>query len=173
MFGLHYNMSNVNHSATAAGLIFGLFFGGAIGAQAVDAAIEIKTVAQVEKKLTENGHERVGLVPASRVVPGDEVLYTVAVRNTSPVDIDSVVFTTPIPAHMVLVSGSPAGPGAEVAFSVDGGRTFGATDALRVRDAAGAERPARPADYTHLRWRLHITLRSHAVAYVRYRAVLQ
>jgi hypothetical protein len=60
-----------------------------------------------------------------------------------------------------------------VGFSVDGGRRFDLPERLTVTGPRGAARPARPLDYTHVRWTLHIRLRSRSVAFVRYRAVLQ
>lgn len=49
----------------------------------------------------------------------------------------------PIPPGMRYISGSATGPGAELSYSADGGRSFAPADQL----------PA-PGDYTHIRWDL-------------------
>jgi uncharacterized repeat protein (TIGR01451 family) len=165
-------MSNVQLLAIITGLIFGLILNSPAHCQAPASPIEFKTTAQIAKRVNENGHEFIALTPADRVVPGDEVLYTVEVRNSGPVVLVVPAFTTPVPTHMVIVPGSAVGPGAEVSYSVDGGRQFDMPDRLTVPDASGRPRAARPDEYTHMRWLLHIRLRSHSVAYVRYRAIL-
>jgi len=165
-------MSNVQALAITTGLILGLILASSAQGDAPASPIELKTTAQIAKHLIENGHTYVALAPADRVVPGDEVLYTVEVRNTGPVVLVVPSFTTPVPTHMVIVPGSAVGPGAEVSYSVDGGRQFDMPDRLTVVDGPGGVRPARPDEYTHMRWTLHIRLRGHSVAYVRYRAIL-
>ena len=52
----------------------------------------------------------------------------------------SVVY--PIPEHMRYVADSAIGPGAEVSYSIDGGRSFDQPENLKVAGPAGAPRPA-------------------------------
>jgi uncharacterized repeat protein (TIGR01451 family) len=129
--------------------------------------------AEVERKIIENGHESVRLLPADRVVPGDLVIYTVAVRNDGAVPADGLAFTSRIPEHMVYVANSAVGPGAEVTYSTDGGRTFDRPENLFVDGPLGTTRAAMPADYTHIRWVLRNSLKVHSVALARFRAVLK
>jgi uncharacterized repeat protein (TIGR01451 family) len=137
------------------------------------AAISIKTIAEVQRKILVKGKEEFVLQPATRVVPGDEVIYTLEVRNSSSAPAESVAFAIPIPAHMVYVADSAIGPGAEVSYSVDGGRSFDKPENLVVHGPEGKSRPAAASDYTHIRWVLRHSLKVGSVALARFRAVLK
>ncbi len=132
--------------------------------------LAVKASAEVETKVSLNGRDTIKLMPADHVVPGDEVIYTLEIRNTSaaPVLAPSVRFA--IPNHMRYIADSAAGPGAEVSFSVDGGRTFDWPGNLQVAGPAGQPRPATAADYTHIRWQLKHRLNVNSVAFARFRA---
>jgi len=144
----------------------------AIG-QATSAAIKMKMIAEVEIKVSEEGRDIIKLAPADRVVPGDEVIYTVEVRNTGPTAVVAPTLVNPIPAHMRYVADSATGPGAEVSYSADGGHTFDRPENLRVLGPDGQWRPAKPEEYTHIRWQLRSTLKSKSVAFARFRAVVK
>lgn len=135
--------------------------------------LSVRTVAEVETRVSVNGHDAIRLVPAERVVPGDQVLYTVEIRNTGPVPLPHAVVPYAIPDHMRYVADSAVGPGAEVSFSVDGGRSFDRPGRLRVATPSGALRPATPADYTHIRFELKHTLEPNSVAFARFRAIVK
>jgi len=136
-------------------------------------AVTIKTIA--ERVVTRQSGERKSeqLMPADHVVPGDMVIYTIEVRNEGPDAVDGYSFTSEVPEHMVYVADSAVAPGAEVSFSVDGGRSFDAAEKLTVHGADGKQRPARPADYTAIRWTLRNRLKSGSTVLARYRAVLR
>jgi len=131
--------------------------------QATLPRIDIRTIAEVETKLVEDGREIVRLLPANRVVPGDSVIYTIEIRNVGSNDAVAPTVTRPIPNHMAYVADSATGPGADITYSVDG-RTFDRPDALA---------PAKAADYTHIRWQFRTTLKSKSVAFARFRAVVK
>jgi uncharacterized repeat protein (TIGR01451 family) len=141
-------------------------------AQAVD-PIVVKTIAEVESKRAEGDRGTSKLVPADRVVPGDEVIYTLAVRNTGADAVAPPTVTKAVPEHTVYIADSAVGPGAEVSYSVDGGRTFDRAENLTVQGADGRPRPALAADITHIRWQLKNSLQSNSVAFVRFRAVVK
>lgn len=109
------------------------------------------------------------LQAAERVVPGDILIYTVEVRNVGPYSAEAAVIAQPIPKHTMYVPDSAVGPGVDVDFSVDGGRTFGKPERLKSRSGSGAAH-ATVAEYTHIRWRLHNRLKPGAIAFVRFRA---
>ena len=64
--------------------------------------------------------------PADRVVPGDEVIYTLEIRNTGARSLPPPTVDYPVPEHMRYVADSAVGAGAEVSYSIDGGRSFDA-----------------------------------------------
>jgi|SRR5271154_5435348 len=156
----------------AFGATFVLGLAALAGAQTPD-PIAIKAIAEVELRIIEQGRETAKLVPADRVVPGDRVFYTLEVRNTEGAVVAAPAVTYPIPQHMQYVADSAAGPGAEVSFSVDGGRSFDTAENLKIRTPEGSLRAAVAADYTDIRWQLKKNLKSHAVAFVRFRVLVK
>jgi len=135
--------------------------------------LAIRAIAEVESKTVLNGQEVVKLIPADRVVPGDRLIYTLEARNTGTSTLDSPTFSHPVPEHMRYVADSAVGPGAAVTFSVDGGRSFGPADSLKVQAADGHLRPAAAADYTDIRWQLKNSLKANSVAFVRFRTLVK
>src|SRR5271156_695636 len=110
------------------------------------ATLEVKATAAVRRDRA--------LVPADRVVPGDEVFYTLEIRNTGSKSLPPPTVDFAIPEHMRYIANSAVGAGAEVSYSVDGGRTFDRPENLSVVPVGGERRVATVADYTHIRWRL-------------------
>jgi uncharacterized repeat protein (TIGR01451 family) len=145
----------------------------AASGQATSQALVIKAVAEVETRAVQDGRDIVKLAPASRVVPGDQVIYTLEIRNPGRTAVRDPVVTYGVPSHMMYVADSATGPGAEVRYSVDDGRTFDRPENLRVNDADGNSRPAKADDYTHIRWKLKNTLKSKSVAFARFRAIVK
>lgn len=111
------------------------------------------------------------LQPASALVQGQEVYYTVRITNPNAVFAREVSVVQQIPANTRYVAGSAAGPGARIDFSVDGGHSFASPRQLRVADEP--DKPAAPRSYTHIRWRLNHPLAPGAVALARFRAVFE
>jgi uncharacterized repeat protein (TIGR01451 family) len=140
---------------------------------AQDPRLSVKAIAEVEVNAVEHGRETVKLVPADRVVPGDEVIYTVEIRNKGAVALPPPRVDYPIPEHMRYLEATATGPGAEVRFSVDGGHTFDRPENLTVVGSDGRKHPASAADYTHIRWQLKHILKGNSVAYARFRAVVK
>ena len=133
--------------------------------------VAIKLIAEVEMKTTDEGRETTRLVPADRVVPGDQLIYTLEVRNTAAATVPAPTVDTPVPTYMRYVTDSAIGPGTEVSYSVDGGRSFDAAENLKVAGPNGELRAAESADYTHIRWQFKNSLKANSVAFVRFRAV--
>jgi uncharacterized repeat protein (TIGR01451 family) len=129
--------------------------------------------ATLEVKATAAVRQGQAMVPADRVVPGDEVFYTLEIRNTGARPLPPPTVDFPIPEHMRYVAYSAVGAGAEVSYSVDGGRTFDRPENLTVVTPGADPRPATPADYTHIRWRLKHALQAKALALARFRAVIK
>jgi uncharacterized repeat protein (TIGR01451 family) len=132
--------------------------------------VAIRAIAEVEVRMGEQG--RPTLVSADRVVSGDQIIYTLEVRNTAASTVHAPTVTYAIPTHMRYVADSAVGPGAEVSFSVDGGRSFASPENLEIQTANGL-RAAAAADYTHIRWQLANDLKANSVAFVRFRALVK
>jgi uncharacterized repeat protein (TIGR01451 family) len=113
------------------------------------------------------------LQAAERVVPGDVLIYTVQVRNVGAFSVESAVVIQALPKHTMYVADSAVGPGVDVDYSIDGGRSFDKAENLtspHASAAAARAMRATAADYTHIRWRLHNRLKPNAIAFVRFRA---
>lgn len=136
--------------------------------------ISLKTVAEVEQSTTDaQGKPSKKLVPAEKIVPGNEVIYTVSATNVCEAPAEHVVIDNPVPEHMKYVADSAIGPQTDVTYSVDGGFHFARAGELKVSDADGSQRPATAADYTHIRWVMRNPLKPGAMAFARFRAVLE
>ena len=139
-------------------------------AQAKD-CIELKTTAAVEKEVVnDKGEKSKVLVPAGKVVPGTEVVWTVTANNVCKQPSDKVTINNPVPEHMTLVANSATGPGSQVTYSLDG-KTFAPAGQLTVQEN-GVTRPAHADEYKHIRWEFKNSLAPGASAIARFRAVL-
>ena len=137
-------------------------------------AMETTLIAQVRAERTTGDAGSVQrFVRAGVLKEGQELFYTLRIRNPSSEFARGVVVVQPIPKNTVYVPGSAAGPGALVTVSADGGRTFASEAALSVTDAAGVSRRAQPQDYTHIRWELRNPLAPGAIALARFCAIFR
>ncbi len=117
-------------------------------------AFEVKgAVFQDIEVRTPEGEVETKRVPVATVVPGNEVIYEITYVNQGDAPITEVAINNPVPPQLAFVDveGAPY-----TAVSVDGGQAFGALAELTVPADDGRERPAQPADVTHLRWVLGV-----------------
>jgi hypothetical protein len=136
--------------------------------------IQLQSVAEVEQEvMNAEGKKEVRRVPATTVIPGTEVIFTQRYENISKETADSAVITNPVPEHMVYKDGSAQGEGTSITFSVDNGQSYNIPAKLFVFDAAGRKFPARPKDYTHIRWTFTHPLPSGTKGEVSFRAILE
>jgi len=143
-------------------------------AGAASASVELNTVAMAEITTTnEAGQEVTSLVPAGKVVPGDEVIYTIHFVNRGTEPASDVVITNPIPGHMVFTKVEDSPSTASVSMSADGGSHYDSPRNLTVTDAKGQPRPAKASDFTHVRWVFQDSLEPGAEGNVSFRAQLQ
>jgi len=139
-------------------------------AQSPGDPITVRVIAEVEQVNQEHGREATKLVAADRVVSGDAVIYTLEIRNTGPTTVRKPVITYAVPEHTVYIADSAVGPGTEVSYSTDNGRSFDAPESLKISELNGELRLAKAVDYTHIRWQLNHALKANSLAFVRFRA---
>jgi len=149
--------------------------------------VDISLVAEVREDIPAPGGRRISrLIPATSLEQGQEILYTVRIRNSAAAPVGDIEVVQRIPENTVYVPNSATGPGVEVSLSADGGQNFGSEGQITIvdqsavalmqatsLDRAALTRPATPPDYTHIRWRLRDPLAAGAVALVRFRAVFR
>ncbi len=164
----------MNRITTTAIVLATLGFSAGALAQSSEGKIELTSVAEVEVEIEkENGEIELRRVPAKKILPGNEVIYTITATNVSGVPVGDVVITDPVPEHMKYREGTAIGRGTEIAFSVDQGSSYDVASRLKVVDADGTVRPATPEDYTHIRWKFTQELTPGTSQWVRFGATLQ
>jgi uncharacterized repeat protein (TIGR01451 family) len=143
----------------------------AVGSGPLETTI-VMEILQVEQAA--GGKEIRRWVPATRLNAGDEVSYTVRVRNPGKEPVSDIIVTKRLPFGVRYQRGSATGPAAEVQFSADGGNTFGPPDQGKrttqtSKQGKGTRKPP-PPEYTHVRWILTRPLDPGATALLRFRA---
>jgi uncharacterized repeat protein (TIGR01451 family) len=103
-------------------------------------------------------------VPAQRLNIGDEVHYTVRVRNPSKEPVTHIVVTKRLPFGVRYELDSATGPSCVIQLSADGGRSFTAPPGKK------ASRKTSSVEYTHVRWMMNRPLAPGATALLRFRA---
>ncbi len=137
-------------------------------------SFQLTTVAEVEVVATQaDGTQAVERVPAEKVVPGDEVIYTMIYHNAGTELAENVFITNPIPEHMLLLRAEQTESDLEITYSVDGGRNFNSLSNLQVTEQTGWQRHARASDCTHIRWTFNRPLEPGEKGNVSYKAQLQ
>jgi uncharacterized repeat protein (TIGR01451 family) len=91
---------------------------------------------------------------STTALPDDTLRYVLAFTNTQERALRDVVFTNPIPAGLVLVSGSVKSTAStKVEYSIDGGHGYSEQPMVLVEEnGRKIRRPATPDSYTHIRW---------------------
>jgi len=136
--------------------------------------IQLKATAEVEAKTRDaEGRPAVVRVPAEKVIPGTQVIYTIQYSNTGDQPAENVSITNPIPENMRYVPRSAFGPDTAITFSIDNGKTFDRPEKLKIVDQEGRSHPAEPGDYTHIRWIIGHPIAPQATGKVGFRAALE
>lgn len=113
-------------------------------------AVAVVSEMFVEKTVVENGKPKTVVVKQKSGPPGTKLLFTHSYRNTSARPVANFGMTNPMPGGVTFAETSDA----SASVSADGGKSWGALAALKVKAADGSLRAARPEDVTHVRWAL-------------------
>lgn len=127
------------------------------------------TVLVQQRSQAADGTTRVSLTPASRVVPGDRIVYQMTYRNGEAKPIENLVLNNPLPSGIAYRGPAQGSPAPEL--SVDG-KTFGPLASLTVREN-GAARPARASDVRAVRWSLASAVPAGATGKLSFEAIVQ
>ena len=109
------------------------------------------------------------------VMPGDVLQYQLRFTNQRQGDARGVVFTNPVPAGLRYVDGSAGADRQDVTveYSADGGKTFAKTPIVtEVVAGRRVQKPASPAQYTHVRWTVRGSIASGASVTAEFRATM-
>jgi uncharacterized repeat protein (TIGR01451 family) len=100
-------------------------------------------LAQSKKVADKKGFK---LVPVTKAVPGDVIVYTIAANNISTKPVNKLVVNQKIrPGTTYVLSSAIPVKGADLTFSTDGGKTYTAQPIIE-------KKPAPAAKYTNVRW---------------------
>ena len=145
-----------------------------IGSANTSNAIELTSIVEQEvTTLDEQGNKVVKRVPAEKVLPGKEVIYTTRFKNNGGEPAEDIIISNPIPQHTVYKLKSATGKETDVVYSVNGGKSFHYSNQLRVVAQDGSERIAEAKDYTDIRWVYQGQLQPGDEGVVEFRVVLQ
>ena len=118
--------------------------------------IEVGIAASKNIVETVNGAQTIKKVPANSATSGDTVIYTVTYKNSGSEAATNAVINNPIAKGMSYIDNSVTGPGADISFSIDGGKTFKKpsflTYEIKLPGGNAEKHTARPEEYTHIRW---------------------
>jgi len=140
----------------------------AVGSGPLEATISAE-ILRVEE--LPDGKQSRAWEPATRLSAGDEVSYTVRVRNPGKAAVTNIVVTKQLPFGVHYMRGSAVGPDCEVQFSIDGGTRFATAEQLGAGANGKPGRKVPPSEYTHVRWVLGRPLAPGATALLRFRAI--
>ena len=120
------------------------------GAQLATAApVSVANSVFVEREVsTGNGSSARVLEPAQTLRRGARLIYVVSWRAPQSRG-ENLTITNPLPRTIAYERSADGGED----VSVDGGRSWGKLDDLRVRDGS-VRRYATPQDVTHIRWKV-------------------
>jgi uncharacterized repeat protein (TIGR01451 family) len=106
----------------------------------------------------------------TEVATNDTLRYSLVFKNTASRPISDVVFDNPLPDNMQLIGGSVTSSApAKVEYSIDGGHTFSVQPMQTfLENGKSVQRPARPAEYTHIRWTMAGSVAAGASVTARY-----
>ena len=137
-------------------------------------AIQLTSVVELEVvSKDEQGNEIVKRIPAEKVTPGSEVIYTTRFKHNGSQAAEDIVISNPIPEHTVYKVNSATGKGTDILYSVDNGQSFHHQDKLAVVENDGSTRAAEAKDYTDIRWTYRGQLQPGDEGAVEFRVVLK
>ncbi len=118
--------------------------------------VSVSITAEKEVTVVKDGHKTTRKVAATRIDPGDVIFYTLNYINSGNEAATNAIMDDPIPEGTVYLPGSAFGAGAEITFSIDGGKTFKKPSLLKYEaklpNGKTEKRVASPEQYTNIRW---------------------
>ena len=136
--------------------------------------IRLTSHAEIEVTKTDaTGNQSIWRQPATRAVPGRDIIYTLTFENIGAKSGDDIVIQNPIPARTVYKTDSASGEDTRISFSVDGGQNFSSPEQLMVTETNGSTRTARASEYTTIRWQYRKPLQPGTKSSVEFRVVMQ
>jgi hypothetical protein len=113
--------------------------------------VAISSEIQAVKVVTDaKGNKRNTLVSPTTVLPGTPLVIWISYKNGGSKPATGFVINNPVPKGVTFTGVAETW----AAVSIDGGKTFGALAAMKVKLPDGSSRGAIPEDVTAVRWTL-------------------
>lgn len=155
-------------------ILFALVLAGWAGALRAQQPVP-KALAVTAENLMAGDERHQALSDAATLLPGDLVRYRLRFTNVTDGDVRGVVFTNPVPEGLRYVGGSAGADRDDVAtdYSIDGGRTYLARPmVVAVVNGKRVQQPAKPEQYSHVRWTVRGSISPGATVTAEFRAML-
>jgi uncharacterized repeat protein (TIGR01451 family) len=118
--------------------------------------VTVNITAEKNVTVVKDGKKATRRVQANKVGPNEIIFYTVSYTNKGDEVATNAVVDDPIPGGLVYLPGSAFGEGADITFSIDGGKTYKKPSLLTYeitnKDGKAEKRTASPEEYTNIRW---------------------
>jgi uncharacterized repeat protein (TIGR01451 family) len=135
--------------------------------------IELKNEAQVQENYTDaQGKQASRLVAPGKVIPGNEIVYTITATNVCDKPASGVVINNAVPAHMTYVMNSAMGVGTDISYSLDS-KSFAPLNALSVKGSDGIAHAPNGSDINSIRWVYSTAINPGQTGFVRFRATVK
>lgn len=132
--------------------------------------LQLSSDVFVERQIERgDGTKTVVLEKPNMVTPGDNLVFVLKYKNVGNSTASNFVVTNPLPSAVMFNGTSD---GLEV-VSIDGGKSWGFLNNLRVSKADGTARPAQRSDVTHIKWNLNQPLTAGAEGKLIFRGVVK
>jgi uncharacterized repeat protein (TIGR01451 family) len=142
-------------------------------AQTAKPCIELNGDQHMEQEYTDaQGKKATRLVALGKVVPGNEVIYTITAKNICDKPATAVAINDDVPEHMIYVMNSAMGVGTEISYSLDG-KSFARPNALSIKNADGTSRAPQAEDIKSIRWLYSTAINPGQTGFVRFRATVK
>lgn len=141
-------------------------------AAAASAASDVTLASEVFVEHIKAGPDGKPVVVRERptvVTPGDKLVFELSYKNQGAQPATGFALTDPIPASVVFTGGESP----NAVFSVDGGKTWGPLESLKVAQPDGTSRPAGRSDVTHIRWSFSQAIAAGASGKLSFRGVVK
>jgi uncharacterized repeat protein (TIGR01451 family) len=133
-------------------------------------SVALSSEVFLERTISEaDGKSKVLLLAPTVVTPGDRLIFILNYHNVGATPANNFVITNPLP-EAVSYQGA-ADPTAQV--SIDGGKVWGSLTTLKVQEADGTSRAARPEDVTHVRWAMKNAIPAGAQGKLSFRGLVR
>jgi uncharacterized repeat protein (TIGR01451 family) len=135
--------------------------------------IDLKNEAQVQEKYTDaQGKPATRLVAPGKVIPGNEIVYTITATNVCDKPVNAVVINNAVPEHMTYVMNSAMGVGTDITYSIDG-KSFARLETLSVKNAEGVTHTPNAEDIKSIHWLYSTAINPGQSGFVRFRATVK